>query len=150
MDQNSDDGTPVMRPLFLDFESDSGAYADECQYEYLYGEDLLVAPVVVEGAEEREVYLPGPQSWVYLWDGAETVLRGPTTTTVEAPLGQTPVFYRLGSTWTDLFRQIYEQYNLEAQTTQGDDDDDDDGGAAEVSAAFVFVTALSCLGRMLS
>ncbi len=110
--RNSDDGVPVMRPLFLDFESDPGARGDEVQYEYLFGDDLLVAPVVAEGAVEAEVYLPGPQGWVWLWDADEAVLQGPMAVAVEAPLGQTPVFYKAGSQWTDLFRQIADAYAL--------------------------------------
>ena len=64
---NAEVGTPVMRPLFLQFEGDSSAYSQE--YEYMYGSDLLVAPVLLPGSETWTVYLPGPESWVHLWTG---------------------------------------------------------------------------------
>ena len=47
-----------MRPMFLDFESDfPDAYINE--YQYMFGDDLLVAPVTEPGVTEWKVYLPG-------------------------------------------------------------------------------------------
>ena len=51
-------GKPVMRPMFLDFEYDyPNAYINE--YQYMFGDDLLVAPVTEPGVDEWNVYLPG-------------------------------------------------------------------------------------------
>ena len=67
---NTEMGSPVMRPLFLQYEEDSEAYRQD--YEYLYGSDLLVAPVLLPGVETWTVYLPGPDNWKHLWtDQAE-------------------------------------------------------------------------------
>jgi alpha-D-xyloside xylohydrolase len=49
-------GTPPMRPLFYDFPHDSEAWSIED--EFMFGPDLLIAPVLYEGARERNVYLP--------------------------------------------------------------------------------------------
>ena len=47
-----------MRPMFLDFESDfPNAYINE--YQYMFGDDLLVAPVTEPDVTEWNVYLPG-------------------------------------------------------------------------------------------
>ena len=47
-----------MRPLFLDFEEDyPGSYTND--YQYMFGDDLLVAPVTEPGIMEWTVYLPG-------------------------------------------------------------------------------------------
>ena len=45
--QNTLEGTPVMRPLFLQYESDKEAF--EQDYQYMFGDDLLVAPVLEPG-----------------------------------------------------------------------------------------------------
>lgn len=99
-----------MRPLFLMFEDDEGAYKEE--YQYLYGDDLLVAPASEPGNSDWEVYLPGPESWIFLWDSTESQLTGGQTVTVPAPIGQPPVFYRASSKWSPLFAEIRENYKL--------------------------------------
>lgn len=53
------------------------------------GADLLVAPVVTEGAEEREVYLP-PGTWHHVF--TREIYEGPATITARAPIGEPPVF----------------------------------------------------------
>ena len=77
---------PLLRGLF--FESE-----DERQwsfpYEFLLGDDLLVAPVVDDGVGELEVFLPDG-NWVHAWDGAR--VGGGAIVTVAAPLGGIPVF----------------------------------------------------------
>ena len=110
LSQNADEGIPVMRPLVLMFENDRESY--KIQYEYMYGDDLLVAPVVDPGFVDWEVYLPGPEGWVYLWDEAQLVIEGPTHVKVPAPIGQPPVFYRANSKWRGLLNSIRENYSL--------------------------------------
>ncbi|WP_062231781.1 alpha-glucosidase [Aureimonas sp. N4] len=95
-------GLPVQRPLFLHFPDDAGTYA--IQDIYLYGRDLLVAPVWREGETSREVYLPEGADWEHVWSGAR--YGGGVTILVEAPLGRPPVFIRQGSAWADLFRTL--------------------------------------------
>jgi alpha-glucosidase len=84
---NSKTGVGVIRPLFFYYDEEQ-AY-NEC-YEYLLGRDILVAPVVKEGKNERSVYLPGDE-WVHLWSGRE--YRGGNNN-VDAPIGEIPVFIR--------------------------------------------------------
>jgi alpha-glucosidase (family GH31 glycosyl hydrolase) len=77
---------PLMRGLFFDSE-------DERQwrfpYQFLLGDDLLVAPVVEPGVEEQEVFLPDG-AWIHAWDG--TRCPGGSILKVDAPVGQIPVF----------------------------------------------------------
>ncbi len=54
-------GTPPMRPLFYDFPDDLAAWTIEDQY--MFGPDMLVAPVLYEGQRERRVYLPEGVEW---------------------------------------------------------------------------------------
>ncbi|WP_062219636.1 alpha-glucosidase [Aureimonas sp. D3] len=95
-------GLPVQRPLFLHFPDDRATYA--IQDSYLYGRDLLVAPVWREGETSREVYLPEGADWEHVWSGAR--YGGGATIPVEAPLRRPPVFIRQGSAWADLFRGL--------------------------------------------
>lgn len=87
-------GTPIMRPLFVEYPSDERAW--ELWDEYLYGKDYLVAPVLEKGAKEREVYLPEGR-WIDYWNPNESPIEGPTTVTVETPLYKTPIFLRANS-----------------------------------------------------
>lgn len=97
---NAKMGIPVQRPLFLHYENDEKAYV--IQTEYLFGEDMLVAPVYLPNIEDWNVYLPEDQ-WVHLWTGKE--YRGGNVT-VKAPIGYPAVFYRKNSRYSDLFRRI--------------------------------------------
>lgn len=68
---NAQSGLPVMRPLFLHYEDDTHTYS--LKYQYLFGRDLLVAPVHEEGRTDWTLYLP-QDSWINLWTG-ETLQR---------------------------------------------------------------------------
>ncbi|MHB8064113.1 MAG: alpha-glucosidase, partial [Ruminiclostridium sp.] len=103
---NSKSGLPVQRPLFIHYEDDSRAY--DIQTEYLFGEDMLVAPVYLPEVEEWEVYLPADK-WVHLWTGEE--YQGGTVT-VKAPIGYTPVFYKKTSEFCTIFEDIQKKYGM--------------------------------------
>lgn len=87
--ENSISGMPLARPVF--FEDPQLTDVDD---EYLWGPDLLVAPVLEEGATSRLVVFP-QGSWVGLfsWNAYE----GGQYASVEAPLDQMPVFVKAGA-----------------------------------------------------
>ena len=91
MEEAHEKGTPVMRPLFYDYPED--AHAWEVDDEYLFGPDLVVAPIMDAQTFEREVYLPAGQ-WRHTLDG--TVYEGNQTVCVKAPMECIPVFARAG------------------------------------------------------
>jgi sulfoquinovosidase len=97
-------GVPMQRALFLGFPDDPAGY--KVQHEFLLGPDLLVVPVVAEGARSWRVYLPAGADWTHLWSGATH--RGGQEVTVAAPLGETPLFFREGSAFSALFRKLVE------------------------------------------
>ena len=101
-DEAATNGLPLQRPLFLHFPDDPEGYT--VQDQYLYGPDLLVAPVQQPGLTEWLVHLPAGATWTHLWSG--TTHRGGACITVPAPMGQPPVFYREGSSWAPLFQQV--------------------------------------------
>jgi alpha-glucosidase (family GH31 glycosyl hydrolase) len=84
-------GAPVMRHLYLTNPTDPRVY--QMQDEYLYGDSLLVAPVVTRGLTSRPVYLPEPQYFDY-WTGAR--VKGGGDVVALAPLDVVPVFARVG------------------------------------------------------
>ncbi len=86
-------GTPVIRPLFYDFPDD--AHAWEVEDQYLFGPDVLVAPILEYGLRERPVYLPAGRTWADVRTG--TAHEGGQTVTAAAPLEQIPVFAVAGS-----------------------------------------------------
>jgi alpha-D-xyloside xylohydrolase len=86
----SENGTPIMRPVFYDFSDDSTAW--ETEDEYMFGPDLLVAPVMEEGASNRTIYLPKGAKWKDTYTG-ETY-DGGQTVTVPAPIDIIPVMIR--------------------------------------------------------
>ncbi len=84
-------GTPPMRPLFYDFPNDDAAYAVDD--EFMFGPDLLVAPVLSAGVRQRAVYLPAGTTWKDAWTG-QTYATGGQTIRADAPLERIPLFLR--------------------------------------------------------
>ncbi|MEM7566314.1 MAG: glycoside hydrolase family 31 protein [Pseudomonadota bacterium] len=93
-EQASATGLPLLRAFLLDFPDDPEAWA--VQDAYLFGPDLLVAPVMDAGASERAVYLPAGATWTEAWTGARH--EGGQTVTAEASLARIPLFLRDGAT----------------------------------------------------
>jgi alpha-glucosidase len=90
--QASQTGLPPVRPLFWEDERDLRlARVDDA---FFLGDDLLVAPVLEEGARRRTVVLPAGD-W-YPLDGSEP-LEGGRDVEVDAPIEHTPVFVRAGA-----------------------------------------------------
>jgi alpha-glucosidase (family GH31 glycosyl hydrolase) len=84
-----DAGTPMCRPLPLAFPGDANALNNGTQF--MFGPNIMVAPITTEGLTSRSVYLPSGK-WIDHWTGS--VLTGPVTTNWPAPLTQIPLFYR--------------------------------------------------------
>ncbi len=90
--QAHDTGLPITQPLYLAYPDQAAAYAQPG--EYLYGSDMLVAPVTSPGSvADATVWIP-PGRWVDYFTGA--TFTGPETTTVAEPLNRMPVFVRAG------------------------------------------------------
>ena len=102
MQQASQTGVPALRPLFLDYPDDEQAAAMDD--EFLFGSDLLVAPVLWEGATARNVYLPAGD-WYDYWTGKRYA--GNATISLPVTLDSIPLFVRGGGF---IFRQPVVQY----------------------------------------
>ena len=85
-------GAPVMRPLFYEFPQDKAAWqVEDC---YMFGPDMLVAPVMEPGVTQRRIYLPAGETWKDAYTGQ--AYEGGQTVTVPAPIDVIPVMLRGG------------------------------------------------------
>ena len=90
--QNVRSGEPVIRSLFLHSQKDPIAL--EREEEFLFGDNLLVAPVMEPGIESIQVYLPAGR-WYSYWEGVQ--YEGRQLTTFKTSRARIPVLARAGS-----------------------------------------------------
>lgn len=83
----------IMRGLVMDFPHDDKV--KDIRDQYLFGRNLMVAPVYTYGARERKVYMPKGASWYDFDTGA--VYQGGASVTVPAPYGRIPVLVKAGA-----------------------------------------------------
>ncbi len=110
-------GRPIMQHHILTHPDDANATGRDDQY--MFGPDILVAPVYMEGATERELYLP-EGVWVEWWRsvrygeeggtfslGAAVLRDGGQSAMVAAPISEIPMFVEAGAVipmlWPDVF-----------------------------------------------
>jgi alpha-glucosidase len=111
MYQATKTGLPIARALFLNFPNDVNSYTlNNGQYlndQFFLGDNLLVAPIVQQGAVTRNIYLPQGADWYAFQDESSPLLSpvaGGTeigvsegTTPYYAPLGEVPLYVRAGA-----------------------------------------------------
>ena len=91
--ENASEGLPLVRPL--NFHTPGSAKYDDITDEYLWGRDILVAPVLTPGTTSRRVVFPEG-----LWTEFDTpggLYHGGDTITVETPLDKLPLYVRAGA-----------------------------------------------------
>jgi alpha-glucosidase/alpha-D-xyloside xylohydrolase len=88
----ADTGMPIMRALWLHYPDDPVAVARDD--EYLWGRDVLVAPVFEKGAASRRVYLPRG-SWYDFWTGERA--EGGREIARDVDLDTMPLYVRSGA-----------------------------------------------------
>ncbi len=92
MKEAHEKGLPVMRTMFFEFPEEPECW--ELTDQYMFGSEILVAPVMEEGIREREVYLPEGGLWVDAY--SKKKYEGGQSVTVTAPLDIIPLFTREG------------------------------------------------------
>ncbi|KJY48298.1 Glycosyl hydrolase, family 31 [Bombilactobacillus mellis] len=102
MEQAHKFGDPIMRPIFYHFPNDSNAWTDKGANEYLFGEELLIAPIIYPQQVKRELYLPAGETW-YCFNDSQ-MYQGGQNIVIEAPLDQIPLFCRKRS--KDKFKEL--------------------------------------------
>jgi alpha-glucosidase len=91
--ESSETGAPIQRPLVFDYQDD--AVARELDDQYLFGRDLLVAPIWAAGQTSRETYLPAG-GWYEWHTGAAIESRGQNVGS-QAPLDRIPIYAKAGA-----------------------------------------------------
>jgi len=90
--QARDTGMPLMRAMWLHYPDDKKARNLGSQY--LWGRDLLIAPVFEQGAKTRDVYLPEGQ-WYDFW--TNEIKAGSQTVTRQVNISKIPIYVRAGA-----------------------------------------------------
>ena len=93
MKEAHEKGTPIMRPLFYDFPNDKTAW--NIENTFMFGPDILVAPIINYKEREREVYLPTGENWIDANTGKQ--YSGSNYYTIDADIDSIPVFYKLNN-----------------------------------------------------
>lgn len=95
MNEMEEKGYPLVRHPLLHFEDDPNVL--ELEYQFMLGSDFMIVPVLDEGEDEVEVYLP-EGIWIHLWTGKRYVVKNEGLYfEVNAPIGSPAVFYLDGS-----------------------------------------------------
>ena len=92
MYEASSTGIPPMRPLAFEYPDDGNFVRNETQF--MFGDDLLIAPVLQPDQTKREVRLPKGE-WYDYWTGRG--YRGNESVTAEAPIDRIPIFVKSGA-----------------------------------------------------
>ena len=95
-------GVPVMRPMFYDYPDDEICYT--LGEQYMFGDDILFAPITHQGQTEKNVYLPKGQ-WIRTTDKTEHT--GGRTVKCRAEINEFIAFVRKDSGT----EQIFIKYN---------------------------------------
>ncbi|WP_144281032.1 glycoside hydrolase family 31 protein [Chryseobacterium echinoideorum] len=88
-----DTGLPITRGLFMEYPNDTEAAKIDNQF--IFGEELLVAPVLKKGERVKRVYLPDGE-WIDFND-KKTEYLGGQTVAYKAPLNTIPIFVKKAS-----------------------------------------------------
>ncbi|MDE6316836.1 MAG: glycoside hydrolase family 31 protein, partial [Muribaculaceae bacterium] len=91
-DVSANDGT-FMRPLVMDYSDDSATY--DLGNEYLFGRNILVAPVTRPDVTEWDVYLPKGNDWWDFWTNEK--LSGGKTVSKDIPMDIIPLYIKAGT-----------------------------------------------------
>lgn len=88
-------GLGATRPLYLNYPDDPNTWGDKVKYQFLAGDDLLVAPIYSDTSVRDGIYLP-EGNWIDYWSGrlysGKQTLNG-----YKAPLDTLPLFVRAGA-----------------------------------------------------
>lgn len=86
-------GAPIVRPLLFNYQNDKNTY--QISDEFLCGDNILVSPVIEQGASKKLVYLPKGDRWIDYYTGEIT--DGGNYIIKDAPIDICPIYIKVGS-----------------------------------------------------
>lgn len=92
--ENASKGLPLARPLNFNGDNNDEKYAN-VNDQYLWGDNVMIAPVMQKGARSRKVLFPEGK-WIN-WNNPKLTYNGGDVATVKAPLAELPMFVKEGS-----------------------------------------------------
>ena len=90
----SQTGVPILRSMFLNYQDDDECYTHNAQYQFMIGDNLLVAPVLSGTENSKKLYLPAGK-WLDWW--SNKVYEGNQWIFVEVPINKIPLFIKEGA-----------------------------------------------------
>ncbi|MCI9378914.1 MAG: leucine-rich repeat protein [Eubacterium sp.] len=101
---NNDTGLPMVRAMHLEYPDEPYAYGKSMQYQYMYGKNVLVAPVYQDTAADEigndvrdNIFLPGRDNiWIDFFTGKQ-YKGGQNLSGFDAPVWKLPVFVKNGA-----------------------------------------------------
>jgi alpha-glucosidase (family GH31 glycosyl hydrolase) len=90
--KTSDTGVPMMRSMVLEYPEDTNTH--DLFGQYMFGENLLVAPIITEGTTNKNIYLPKGE-WIDFFYGGQRP--GGRTISYYADVDSIPLFVKSGS-----------------------------------------------------
>jgi len=108
-------GTPILRPMIYDCSDDACANATD---QYMFGDNLVVAPIQYYQATNRSVYLPSGQIWTHFFSGM--TYKGGQSYTIAASLDDFPLFVNNDQLYMQ-FRNEYDRLRSIGQQQTIDD-----------------------------
>ncbi|MGV8945563.1 MAG: TIM-barrel domain-containing protein [Lutibacter sp.] len=91
--ENNQFGTPLMRPLFFEEPTKNQLFINDKTY--LWGNNILVSPVVQAGLKEQDIYFPSNSNWFDFY--TDKKVKGGQTMTVQLNKESIPVYVRGGA-----------------------------------------------------
>lgn len=107
--QSYKEGIPVFRPLVMEFENDENVY--NMREQFMFGDNILVAPVLYEGEREKIVYLPEGNWYNYK---TNEYFKGKKRYKFKCPLDEILFFIKEGSiipTYNEKYKNMEERPN---------------------------------------
>ena len=101
MELASEEGKPIMRPMFFDYYQDPVCY--ELDDQYMFGGEILFAPITEQGCTVRKVYLP-EGSWQDV--NTKEIHQGGCWITCQAPIDRFIAFVKAGSEVIHIFETV--------------------------------------------